>query len=984
MGSSITATNCKAYPIVYPSGPIPVWPVVNLTDPNITQPSYWKDSNDSTLFIMRELGCATYHDFLPNTNPLNLDTVWTDTFPAVSFPQSGCINIYQRMLHGRTLTTPSPTDPLRILWEPGYIPIRADTDTVWTAFKNDTIWVSGCTLSAKLDTDEWDDDILYHEFGHYQMYFFYEGFDPCQEDSNFYNKNHEWWLNDTSHKVTAWTEGWPNFVSGCARAGTGSDTFLINTDKKIGDSLGTRFYYYNLENPWDHSDSSAHPFEGGEYCEGAVTGILFDIYDSHNEYPYPYDSTRSDSFAKGFDSLFTIMRYYDPWPGAYTNIVELFWFYMGWNYFWYGDTSKLLQNFRHHGYFPPNIPAPPESLVVLQKAQNWGVISKWPSVSGQEYSNRTGIEKYCVYRLDPDASEFIRVTEDGITDTFYIDSDVEAGDSLRYYVTSIDSNGYESSPSDTIDWVVTHWVLVSDTDEASAHGKKIRRDNSGNIYIVYSAFDNIYHVSTTDKGSTWAGKPIGEGEYPSIDLDSNNKSNVVWMWYSPPMQIAQSILYFARDTGSAWTDPDTLWNYWANSGIPCFQIDDDDTGHVAWMDNNPANYEIYYKRSTNRGGGWESTQRLTTNAGESSYPSIASRGNYVHVVWQDYRSTNWEIWYKRSTNNGASDSWESDVRLTEMIYDSFRPSIAVAGNAVYAAWEDDSPNNWEIYFARSTNNGQTWESPKRLTYNSDEQRRPSISANGDGDTIIVVWEDIRDNDWEIYAKRSLDGGENWGSDTRLTESSGQSRYPNLWFVLHYAHVVWQDYRNNNWEIYYKKSTNSGEDWDESDTRLTEDNNYSEEPSITVTWQYSGKIDCKHYVHVVWNDGRNNNPEIYYDSDRYEFGMWPGPEGGGQLLPGSGGSKDYSVSPTISITPNPMINQGRIQYSMTRNSNINISIFNISGRIIKELFNGKQSAGARSILWNLKDDLGNTVPAGIYLCTMRTETGLICRKFLILK
>jgi len=306
-----TATNCKAYPIVYPSGPNSYCPVVDLTDPNITQPSYWKDSDDSTLFIMRELGYATPHDFLPNSNLLNLDTVWTDTFPAVSLPQSGCINIYQILLRARTLSTPNPTDPLRAIWEPAYIPIHG-ADTVWTSYliEKDTIYVSGCTLSVNYDTDEWDDDILYHEFGHYQMDFFDSGFDPWQKDTANYNRNHSWWLDDTSYKAIAWIEGWANFFSGYARAGSVTDTFFVNTDKKIGDGKGSKFYYYNLENPWDYSLPDS--FQGGEFCEGAVTGILFDIYDSYNEDPYPLDTSRSDSLARGFDSVFTIMSDFDP------------------------------------------------------------------------------------------------------------------------------------------------------------------------------------------------------------------------------------------------------------------------------------------------------------------------------------------------------------------------------------------------------------------------------------------------------------------------------------------------------------------------------------------------------------------------------------------------------------------------------------------------------------------------------------------------
>jgi hypothetical protein len=104
------ATGCKAYPIIYPSGPVPSSPKINVSDPDITQPDYWKDTDDNTLFIMRELGVPTYHDFYANGLPCTLGVIWTDTFPQVSQPQSGCINIYETYLHARTFT-PLDTKP---------------------------------------------------------------------------------------------------------------------------------------------------------------------------------------------------------------------------------------------------------------------------------------------------------------------------------------------------------------------------------------------------------------------------------------------------------------------------------------------------------------------------------------------------------------------------------------------------------------------------------------------------------------------------------------------------------------------------------------------------------------------------------------------------------------------------------------------------------------------------------------------------------
>ena len=72
--------------------------------------------------------------------------------------------------------------------------------------------------------------------------------------------------------------------------------------------------------------------------------------------------------------------------------------------------------------------------------------------------------------------------------------------------------------------------------------------------------------------------------------------------------------------------------------------------------------EIYYKRSTDAGVNWGTDTRLTNNTADSWYPSVAVSGSVVHVVWDDNRDGNSEIYYKRSTDAGVN--WGADTRLT--------------------------------------------------------------------------------------------------------------------------------------------------------------------------------------------------------------------------------------------------------------------------------------------------------------------------------
>src|SRR3970040_1297733 len=63
-----------------------------------------------------------------------------------------------------------------------------------------------------------------------------------------------------------------------------------------------------------------------------------------------------------------------------------------------------------------------------------------------------------------------------------------------------------------------------------------------------------------------------------------------------------------------------------------------------------------------------------------------------------------------------------------------------------------------------------------------------------GNVVLVVWYDNRDGNYEIYYKRSTDGGVSWGSDTRLTNNTANSFLPSVAVSGSVVHVVWYDNR----------------------------------------------------------------------------------------------------------------------------------------------------------------------------------------------
>lgn len=325
--------------------------------------------------------------------------------------------------------------------------------------------------------------------------------------------------------------------------------------------------------------------------------------------------------------------------------------------------------------------------------------------------------------------------------------------------------------------------------------------------------------------------------------------NVYVVWYDG--RDGNYEIYYKRSTdgGLDWGPDIRLSNGSGDSYAASIAVWNDNV-HVVWHDTRDGNREIYYKQSLDNGETWSDDIRLTTDLAYSWRPSIAVEGECVHVVWQDERSGNSDIYYKVSTDNG--NTWSDDERLTYTSTVSQYATVAVSGSNIHVAWTDNLPSHGTIWYVRSIDNGNSWGSGLQLSeYN--ECYYPSIAA--EGEIVHLGWNDGRPGlgSYEVFYKRSIDNGSNWGPDKRLTFCSGSSGQPSLAVSGSNVRMVWRDNRDGNREVYYKESPDNGHSW-ETDTRLT--NNSSNKDFISVA-------NSGDKIHVIWNDNRGGNWEIYY-------------------------------------------------------------------------------------------------------------------------
>jgi flagellar hook assembly protein FlgD len=64
--------------------------------------------------------------------------------------------------------------------------------------------------------------------------------------------------------------------------------------------------------------------------------------------------------------------------------------------------------------------------------------------------------------------------------------------------------------------------------------------------------------------------------------------------------------------------------------------------------------------------------------------------------------------------------------------------------------------------------------------------------------------------------------------------------------------------------------------------------------------------------------------------------------------------------------------------------VNISVYDVAGRRVRELVNEHRAAGVWSVQWNGDDDRGQRVASGVYFYRMRAGEFLDTKKMVLLK
>jgi hypothetical protein len=441
------------------------------------------------------------------------------------------------------------------------------------------------------------------------------------------------------------------------------------------------------------------------------------------------------------------------------------------------------------------------------------------------------------------------------------------------------------------------------------------------------------------------------GEFDVV-RSSDGRFCVVWVGENTnpdPFKVWSS---YSDDFGGTWSNQISISDSDAlGTQLPEIVADSLGNLYVVWYDwRGPEPYAPYFSRSLDGGETWLWPNVKITDDGEVGLsPGIASNSDGSRLVAVFNRLNEIRIYSSYSVDGGLS--WSVDVPVGD--YTSEGQYFVVVEHteldSFVAVWVDGRDTESDIYCSVSEDGGETWLTPNiPVPFGGHGLLGHSLDLHWDGSILHAFWIEQYTTDMaeinEVFYSRSSDGGYTWLSEPVRVDTAGtnvQRRRGGLWARNpENIFAVWCTGKNTSFPIYAvcSVSSDSGKTW-----------------SIPVTANpVSGEAyTCDVYgdeamgeILLVWNNQLNQFIKCAHGYENTGIEEEPSPF-------------------HLSVRGNPFSSSLSIMYSLPEPSQVNLSIYDLTGRLVKNLNSGLAPAGEHTSVWAPASEF----PNGCYLIVL---------------
>tara|TARA_B100001245_G_scaffold199496_1_gene159035 strand:- start:1976 stop:3361 length:1386 start_codon:yes stop_codon:yes gene_type:complete len=338
--------------------------------------------------------------------------------------------------------------------------------------------------------------------------------------------------------------------------------------------------------------------------------------------------------------------------------------------------------------------------------------------------------------------------------------------------------------------------------------------------VAGAILDQVFYSS--DSGKTWTRDTLKSsyGVWGDPVLISDYQGNFYFLHLSDPTGenwrseeiLDRIVCQKSTDNGKTWNDGSYMGMHHPKDQDKQWSVADrKGTVYTTWtqFDKYGSKEEedrsnILFSKSTDGGKSWSDAISINQFSGdcldgdqttEGAVPAVTEDGT-VYVAW-GYDN---KIWFDRSEDGGETWLKEDkvvadqpggwDIEIPGLMRANGMP-VTVVNNKegeykgeVYVNWVDERNGNFDVWFARSTDGGDTWSEPQKVNDDDTEadQFFTWLSCDQTTGYLYCMFYDRRnykDLQTDVYLASSKDGGRSWVNE-KISEKPFTPN-PNVFF-----------------------------------------------------------------------------------------------------------------------------------------------------------------------------------------------------------